>query len=231
MKKIFTILGLALSTVAFSQTNAPGVTVSPLGTDGSSPITVTVNLNDVCIPAGRDMDLTWPSIAFHSGAIVGTDVWQNVIDWNAATSLVFNRVSDGIFTATFTPDTYYGVDAQGFSFVFNGFPNTSGDWDAEAKAFDTEGNCADFLYYFNDEPASLSKNEMIKVVAFPNPATDVVNFQIDAADYVITLTDLAGKTVATSTTSTVEMSGLSSGAYLYKVVTNNGTATGKVTKK
>jgi hypothetical protein len=79
--------------------------------------------------------------------------------------------------------------------------------------------------------SSIDEVNKVNVVAFPNPATDVVNFQIDATDYVITLTDLAGKMVATSTTSTIEMSGLSSGAYLYKVVTNNGTATGKVTKK
>jgi len=231
MKKIFTILGLALSTAAFSQTVAPGISVSPTGTDGSQAITVTVNLADVCIPAGKDMDNTWPSIAFHSGGIVAGAAWTNVVEFNNANTVAFTRVSDGIFSATFTPDTYYGVDVEGFSFVFNGYPNTTGEWDSEAKAFDTEGNCTDFLYYFSDEAVSINEKALVNVVAFPNPATDVVNFQVDAADYVITLTDLTGKTVATSTTSTIEMSGLSSGAYLYKVVTNNGTATGKVTKK
>lgn len=232
MKKIFTIFSALFMGATFAQTNAPGISVSPLGTDGTSEITVTVTLADICMPAGKEIDITWPNIAFHSGAIIAGSGWQNVVEFNSPSRLIFNRVSDGVFSATFTPTDYYGAPAvEGFSFVFNGYPNTAGDWDAEGKAFDSEGACSDFFYYFADETSSIGKNEIVAVKAFPNPATDVLNFQIDATDYVITLTDLAGKTVATSTTSTVEMSGLSSGAYLYKVVTNNGTATGKVTKK
>ncbi len=231
MKKIFTMLSVALSTIAVAQTNAPGITVSPLGTDGSTPITVTLTLADVCIPAGRDMDATWSTIAFHSGGIIGDQAWQNVVEWNSPNRLVFNRVTDGVFTATFTPDTYYGADVDGFSFVFNGYPNTAGDWDAEAKAYDAEQNCADFLYYFADEPASIGKNEMVAVKAFPNPATEMVNFEIDANDFTISLFDLSGKVVATSTTASINISELNAGAYIYKVATEKGMATGKVTKK
>jgi len=232
MKKIFTIVSALFMGATFAQTVAPGISVTPQGTDGTSEITVTVSITDICMPAGKEIDVTWPNIAFHSGAIVGGSAWQNVVEWNSPNRLVFNRVSDGVFRATFTPTTYYGVPAvEGFSFVFNGYPNTAGDWDAEGKAFDAEGNCADFFYYFADEPASIGKQEMVAVKAFPNPATEILNFEIDANDFTISLFDLSGKVVATSTSASLNIAELNAGAYIYKVATEKGIATGKVSKK
>jgi hypothetical protein len=180
MRKLITTLGIALSAYAFAQTNAPGITVSPLGTNGSTEITVTITLSEVCVPAGKDMDPSWNTISFHSGAIVGGQAWQNVVAWNDPNTLVFNKVSDGVWSASFTPNNYYGVATEGFSFVFNGFPNTPGDWDAEAKAFDAAQNCSDFFWYFNDEPASVFSPRKINLNVFPNPAKDFVNIQFEA---------------------------------------------------
>lgn len=84
---------------------------------------------------------------------------------------------------------------------------------------------------YNFATAGIEELGQISAVAFPNPATDVVNFQVDANDFTITLFDLSGKVVATSNTASINMSALNSGAYIYKVVAANGFATGKLTKK
>lgn len=239
MKKLFITLSLAVSTLAFSQTNAPGITVSPLGTNGSTPITVTVTLAEVCVPEDRPMNPTWNTISFHSGAIVGGQPWQNVVEWNAAGSLTFNKVTDGVWSATFTPNDYYGVAVEGFSFVFNGTPNTAQDWDAEMKAFDENQNCSDFFWYFNNEPASIENNAIASVNVYPNPANDVINIQaglngINAADVIIT--DLAGRVITSTSISAgtelnLNIADYAAGTYLYTVVAGSSTMTGKFNKQ
>jgi hypothetical protein len=232
MKKLFTYFSLLLTSSVFAQTNAPGITVTPLGTNGSTPITVTMTLSQVCVPAGKDMDPSWNTIAFHSGAIVGGNAWQNVVSWNAPNSLVFNKVSDGVWSATFTPNDYYGVAVQGFSFVFNGFPNTPGDWDAEAKAFDENQNCSDFFWYFNDEPLSTNNAQLKNLSVYPNPAQDVLNIQFDLAksgniSYELlntmgqrVINEQLGQRNEGSNIHQINLSGLTKGIYLLKL--NNG---------
>jgi hypothetical protein len=107
--------------------------------------------------------------------------------------------------------------------------DTLGDLPVAAGTYNITFNRVTGAYSF--ATAGVEELGQISAVAFPNPATDVVNFQIDATDFVITLTDLTGKVVATSTTSTIDMSSLTSGAYIYKVVSDKGFAKGKLTKK
>lgn len=105
----------------------------------------------------------------------------------------------------------------------------AGDLPVAAGTYNITFNRETGAYSF--ATAGVEELGQISAVAFPNPATDVVNFQIDATDFVITLTDLSGKVVATSTIAKIDMSALTSGAYIYKVVSDKGFATGKLTKK
>jgi len=237
MKRIYTILIALLVLPAMqmnAQTNAPGITVSPLGTDGSQEITVTITLADVCTPDDKEgLDPTWNTISFHSGAIVGGQPWQNVVDWNGANTLVFNNVSNGVWSASFTPNDYYGVTTEGFSFVFNGYPNTAGDWDAEAKAFNENQECTDFFWYFNDEPSSIKKIQFMNFSVFPNPANDFVNVQfnsLSAGTFSIEVYNTLGQRVsleqlgfrtAGAINHQINLSGLTAGVYFVKI--NNGT--------
>ena len=228
MKKIFTILSLALSTAAFSQVT----------------VTYQVDITEY-IAGGAELNA--------NGIRVGgnfTTVGASIPDWTPSdAACAMTDLGNGLWSIAVTyPATSVGT-TQLYKFV-------NGDWgtnEGVATSLIAEDGCgtddgggninrtlvipsaaATYTFCWDKCAACISSIDevnKVNVVAFPNPATDVVNFQIDATDYVITLTDLAGKMVATSTTSTIEMSGLSSGAYLYKVVTNNGTATGKVTKK
>jgi hypothetical protein len=228
MKKIFTILSLALSTAAFSQVT----------------VTYQVDITEY-IAGGAELNA--------NGIRVGgnfTTVGASIPDWTPSdAACAMTDLGNGLWSIAVTyPATSVGT-TQLYKFV-------NGDWgtnEGVATSLIAEDGCgtddgggninrtlvipsaaATYTFCWDKCAACISSIDevnKVNVVAFPNPATDVVNFQIDATDYVITLTDLTGKTVATSTTATNEMSGLSSGAYLYKVVTNNGTATGKVTKK
>lgn len=228
MKKIFTILGLALSTAAFSQVTvtyqvditeyiAGGVALDPNGIRvGGNFTTAGASIPDwtPSDPASAMTDLgngLWSIAVTYPATSVGTTQLYKFVNGNWGTN-------EGVATSLIAEDGCGTDDGGGNINRTLVIPSAAATytfcWD----------KCAACI-------SSIDEVNKVNVVAFPNPATDVVNFQIDATDYVITLTDLAGKTVATSTTSTIEMSGLSSGAYLYKVVTNNGTATGKVTKK
>jgi len=239
MKKLFTLSACAMVFSTFAQTNAPGITVSPMGTDGSVPITVTMTLAEVCLGGSVVMDGTWNSIKFHSGAIVGTDGWQNTVGFDAANAISFERVSDGVFSATFTPDEYYGIDADGFSFVFNGSGNTDGDWDAEAKAFNEVEECTDFYWYFNDEPASIETNAIQAVSVYPNPAKNVINFSATlngASAAQVVVTDLAGRVVANAeilagAELNLNIANFAEGTYMYTVVAGESVVTGKFTKQ
>lgn len=232
MKKIFTILSLALSTAAFSQVTVTyQVDITEYLSGGA-----TLNANGIRI--GGDF-------ADRSGVSAAAMVNWSPSDANSA----MTDLGNGLWSIAVTYPSASVAATQQYKFV-------NGDWgtnEGVATSLIAEDGCGTddgsgninrtlaipatntTLTFCWDKCAacisSIDEVNKVNVVAFPNPATDVVNFQIDAADYVITLTDLTGKTVATSTTATIEMSGLSSGAYLYKVVTNNGTATGKVTKK
>ena len=84
---------------------------------------------------------------------------------------------------------------------------------------------------FNFGAASLTENQLVKVSVSPNPANEVVNFNIDAENFTITLVDMAGKVVATSTSNDMNISSLNNGLYTYLVNTANGVATGKLIKQ
>ncbi len=78
----------------------------------------------------------------------------------------------------------------------------------------------------------LEENTTLEAVAFPNPTNDVINLRVNASgDATVTITDLAGKTVATipvviaGNAAVVNTSNLEAGAYIMTVATANGAST------
>lgn len=238
MKKMITLCSaLFIGFAAFSQAvhNAPGVTVSPQGTNGEADITITLDLSAVCLGGATTIDNAWPSLGFHSGAVVGGAGWSSVVEFNAANTVRFTGNGAGIFTATINPRNYYAVAAgtpiEGFSFVFNGSTNTPGDWDAEAKAFNEALECTDFYYLFSSE-LSINENALAaSLKVSPNPVEDVVTFDFVANDFQISIADITGKVVKTSTVTSVNVSDLQVGTYIYTVIADGNIATGKLLKK
>lgn len=65
---------------------------------------------------------------------------------------------------------------------------------------------------------------------FPNPTTGKVNIDAEGLNRIEVL-DMTGRTVLTSNASTVDMSNLNNGVYMFRVVTENGTSLKKVVKR
>jgi hypothetical protein len=89
------------------------------------------------------------------------------------------------------------------------------------------------------DDATLNTNEINTVSNFtvsPNPANEVINIKLNNADNaVISITDLTGKTISTTTTNGVSTSvstaGLNSGVYFVNVTIGNTISTQKVVIK
>jgi hypothetical protein len=69
------------------------------------------------------------------------------------------------------------------------------------------------------------------VMIFPNPATDQINVVTSAAVSSVTILDIAGKTVYTGTSTSINISKLANGVYFIKTVTDQGTSNVKFIKK
>lgn len=78
----------------------------------------------------------------------------------------------------------------------------------------------------------INENNMTSFVAYPNPATDVLNINSEETISAVTVMSLDGKIVATSNNNTVEVANLQAGVYVYNVTTVSGKkATNKFVKK
>jgi hypothetical protein len=87
--------------------------------------------------------------------------------------------------------------------------------------------------------ASLTESAIANVVVSPNPVSDMATFSFDlngASDVTVTLFDLAGKVVSSTSASNqtsveVNTSALNSGSYIYQVKAGDNVTTGKLIKK
>jgi len=68
----------------------------------------------------------------------------------------------------------------------------------------------------------IDENEVISASVYPNPATDVLNIKMNEEVASVVITALDGKTVATETSASINISGLNSGMYLYTITSVSG---------
>lgn len=70
---------------------------------------------------------------------------------------------------------------------------------------------------------AISDVNSVSIALYPNPVTDKLTVDVDGLREVNVI-DLTGRTVATSTTNVVDVTSLSAGSYIVRVVTNSGIA-------
>jgi hypothetical protein len=78
--------------------------------------------------------------------------------------------------------------------------------------------------------ASINENSVFSSV-YPNPAQDILNIKVDGEISNITILTLDGKVVLSSSSSTINVSELTSGMYIYQVIVNDKISTGNFVKQ
>lgn len=82
-----------------------------------------------------------------------------------------------------------------------------------------------------DEPnVSIAEAGKDEVKVFPNPATDFVTIDMEGVNRVEVL-DVTGRTIASTTQNVVDMKGMESGVYIFRIVTDGGVYTQRVVRK
>lgn len=253
-KKIASLAGVSALTIGlgFAQVelNAPGVTILPDGSGPEDQITMTIDISKICMPAGKELD-GLSEIGFHSGYINAADTtgWNSAVEFDSPDAITFTETAagSGIYEATFTPATYYGVavaDMLGFSFVVNAGPN-GGGWDKEGKAFDDAGDCADFFVFlpFDNSTSVNEVKAFSEFKIYPNPASTMATVSYtatEAGNQTIELFNTVGQRVSFESINNVSagafqynlnLSNLSSGLYFVTVSNANSKTTSKLTIK
>lgn len=81
-----------------------------------------------------------------------------------------------------------------------------------------------------DAPLAIDGVNAAKISVYPNPVTDMVRVEAEGLRQVEVI-DLAGRTVLTSLQHEINLSGLANGAYMLRVVTENGTSIERIVKQ
>ena len=254
MKKLFTMLFVAVSAMV-ANAQAPAVTITPAGATGATPVTITLNLANVCT---NPTQITGTVVKMHSGIGLEADIngpngkWTQVVAFDASgangasTSLAAVPNQAGRYSITFTPNAFYGVTAPAqihrLCMVFNG-----GAWiNGEAKApnpADPAG-CLDFFIPLVTIGMQEYGNKF-NANAYPNPTSDAVSIAYDvteAKEVTVKVYDMMGqevKTLATGTqtagTQIIRWAGdnqngvrLPAGNYFYRISIGNETMTRQI---
>jgi hypothetical protein len=90
----------------------------------------------------------------------------------------------------------------------------------------------EFIYYYSDHTANIKTEEKTNIRVFPNPATDWLSFKINDNERVLrfSLFDISGRKImdVQPTTSTISLENINSGMYLYRIETEEGFFSGKI---
>lgn len=201
MKKLYVVLSLLFFAGFAIAQNGEAVATS---CKNVSEETVTIIFDESlnCTVAPGDL-AGMESIGFHSG----TNGWQGVVDWNAATALTAANDGNDVFTVSFAPVDYYGVawgDLNEINFVYNQGPSNEAEpWGSEGKDNNADGSgCADFKLIIADmaECVSSTVDQALvhSLAVTPNPFSEkaVISFSNPNNQvYDITVTGLTGQVV------------------------------------
>jgi len=166
-----------------------GVIISPSNATADDSITITVNTNQTCAPAGSASLSSANVVRIHAGVQIGRSgsVFQNTVSAGPGATQVlteFTNVGGGIWIKKLLPRTYFSLQASdsayAMNFVFNGGANAT-PWTSQAKVC---GTGADFRYALRviETPTRLG-------ITITSPSQDtavqvgtLVNIRVSATD-------------------------------------------------
>ena len=229
MKKIFTILSLALSTTAISQVTVTyQVDITEYIAGGA-----TLNANGIRVggnftTAGATIPDWTPSDAASAMTDLGNGLWSIDVSYPASsvgTTQLYKFVNgdwgtnEGVASSLIAEDSCGTDDGGGNINRTLIIPATN---TTLTFCWDKCSAC---------ETGSIGEINKLEVKTYPNPANDIIQFDIEAENYLISISDISGKLIMTSEKAIVDISLLNSGIYTYFVNSATGSAKGKFIKK
>ena len=146
MKKFVLSLITLIAFTGITMAQMPdAITIEPANATAWDTVTLKLNTNHTCPEGAFD---TVTNVHMHGGVtLAGVGAWQNVVEYNGeganGQSPALTQENDSIWHIEFVPAEYFGVDHEHYITQINTVFN-NGTWDAEAKDFNEEGECADF---------------------------------------------------------------------------------------
>jgi hypothetical protein len=171
--------------------------------------------NDLTILVTSSGDLQTAQVLLQIGGY--TDFSTNKFVWPCAPGCESNVIGTIVSgTVNFTGISFEGTTAV--LWIANGYANANpatntGAWNITSASLGglSLGN------------VSLESNAPIAVVAYPNPATDVLNVMAEGDEVVsISIIAMDGKVVSTVQGSVAQVADLTAGMYIYQAVTASG---------
>jgi hypothetical protein len=188
MKKLLLFAAFVLlSAAAHAQASGTlpnGIKMYPGNATGADLIRLEIDLGAICTPAGKSPLAGKDSIYMHSGC----NGWSNQVTWDgvpaggAKTNTKLYKGANGKMFIEFVPNAYYGTSVTELDFVFNQGGVAATAWDAEGKATDAAGACADFkILIFAAGTQDLNTN-LLSVRTYPNPfaGTTKIDYALNA---------------------------------------------------
>jgi hypothetical protein len=237
MKKMFTLLSAVIvSTAFFAQVTvtyqvditdylADGATLSPDG------IRIGGNFADL----GTTVAQWSPSDASAAMTLVSGNVWS--------ISIVYpeNQVGEEQFFKFVNGDWGTNEGAGASSIADDGCGLADNDGNINRRLIIPAADatvCFDWDTCDECETGSIENNKIASLSVFPNPATDVVTFEVvlnNASTATVKVMDLTGRVIATETLENnqakIDVAHLAAGTYMYEVVAGNAVTAGRFIKK
>jgi Secretion system C-terminal sorting domain/Concanavalin A-like lectin/glucanases superfamily len=184
----------------------------------------------------------------NNSSFLANDVWRHIAItfYRSQNTQYFSLYVNGTFISTIsgTPDTQLMQKLNNVFSIGSG-TNADGTWN-NSKTF--SGNIDEFYIYdrgldatqiievMNNSAGVLSNenfnSQNLKATIFPNPATDVLNIQIENELKSVEIYSLLGQKIMTSDSKQINVSNLAKGIYSIRIEDENGaTATQKLVKK
>ncbi|MEO1259324.1 MAG: T9SS type A sorting domain-containing protein [Bacteroidota bacterium] len=141
--------------VCFDPTSVSTAALSQSCMNANGTVTIVFDESQNCDSAPGDL-AGLAEIGFHSSG----NMWDDVIDWDAATAATATNDGNDVFSVTIDPADYYGInidDIERIMMVFNQGPAVADPddaWDSEGKDqdLDEDGSCDDMRLFLADLP-------------------------------------------------------------------------------
>lgn len=167
-------------------------------------------------------------------ALVVFEVYDTLLAGGTDDVLLFQGVAEiGVAVANWTPASLplqANPNGTGTANLISIIATASAGGLFSSYAAPTPGSSL-FLDNVSIGVASINENNLTASKVFPNPASDVLNVVVEGELSNVSIATLDGKIVKNSTTSTINVSDLNAGMYIYTVTTAAGkVATGNFVK-